>query len=238
MYGSDSTETSASSTTSTDTTSTSTSTTTAGTSADVTSETGGATTTATEGGSTEEGGSETGVTPGSTCEMPNDCTLVDDCCTCAGIHVDDTPPPCDVQDCDVTMCAEHGIGMMVECDFGACQLDETTCNVADVLCDSLPPPCPEGWLPEVSMGCWAGGCVPAEACDVVPDCSWCGANEACLEIVAGVGTWSACAPIPPECDGTPTCACLGEACPMPFDSCAEGDEGLSCSCPNCAGGHG
>jgi len=188
----------------------------------------------------ETGTSDTGTTgelpPPMACEMADQCVLVDDCCSCTAIHVDDVPPACDM-DCEQTACSALGIpDIGVVCEDGLCGLEPRDCSGL-VACDSLPPACPEGTLPEVGPGgnnCWTGACIPVEACDPLPGCEYCGEGEACVETITQQGTTYGCRALPEECMGTATCECMpADTCEMPFDVCADADGVISCSCPMC-----
>ena len=172
---------------------------------------------------------------GGACESDADCVLVEDCCSCTAVHVDDDVAECDI-DCKASVCETSGIPMHpVECRFGTCQLADVDCNQDLVLCDLPTPKCPDGQLPSVEDDCFTGNCVPVEACNTVPDCSWCGPGETCVGTATQIGLFSSCEPIDPSCDGMPTCACMGEVCTNPF-MCGEdpGEEDpLGCFCPVC-----
>lgn len=190
----------------------------------------GSTATGTE---TNDTGTDTGGRP-MTCESAADCVLIDDCCTCMAAHSDDRPPACPERECDQSACDAAGIGGIgVECQFDVCQLEEVDCNQLEVVCDAPTPECPDGQLPSVDNGCWTFDCVPAEACNYVPDCEWCG-DQACIHTFTQIGTLYGCEPIPESCGGAPTCDCMPGACDMaPFDTCADGQNGITCSCPAC-----
>lgn len=176
-------------------------------------------------------GTDTGAPP-MQCESDRDCVTIDDCCTCAAQHVDDEVPDCP-ELCVVGKCQEQGIPEIgAVCRFGTCVFEKVSCDPIQVACDGPPPECGEGWLPSVDRDCW-GGCVPAEACDVVPSCDDCPTHETCVEVQTQLGARYVCEPIAPECGEDPTCACMGEACTEPFDTCADGPDGLQCSCPAC-----
>lgn len=185
--------------------------------------------------SDSSGGGTTGEPPVATCEMPEQCVLVDDCCQCAAVHVDEPIPECEI-DCKVTQCTTLGIpDIGVVCDAGTCGLEPRDCS-GIVACDSLPPQCPEGTLPEVGPdgGCWTGACIPVEACDPVPGCEHCGTDEVCVQTVTQLGATSSCRALPEECGGTPTCDCMPpDTCESPFDACMAVDDGIECSCPVC-----
>ncbi|MGH1340433.1 MAG: hypothetical protein ACRBN8_02695 [Nannocystales bacterium] len=187
------------------------------------------------------GSSSTGGTTEPECVMDEDCMLVDDCCTCGAIAVGDDAPACELKECLVSTCTSLGLGMpAVQCNFGTCEVEEVSCNPTLVTCDgkdAIPPECPEGQAPRVVDGCWSG-CIPVEYCDVVPGCESCGKEEVCIEAITQLGPSFTCVPMPPSCDGMPSCDCLGEACEDPFDICSDGIEPksgaeLSCSCPAC-----
>ncbi len=198
------------------------------------------------GGSTSSGSSSSGgdtldtsggvTTAGDTgnvseCESPDDCTIVNDCCTCDVLNPGEPIPPCGIPECFVDACGSMGITAIADCVFGSCELAKVACDPTQVLCDSLPPKCAEGFAPSVVGGCW-GPCVAVHLCDVVPDCSACPRDEACVTKVTQLGLLHSCSPIPETCGGTPTCECLPGICEAPFDSCSD-DGGISCSCPVC-----
>lgn len=185
--------------------------------------------------STTSGGSTSGDTDGSTggssttggttepeCIMDEDCMLVDDCCTCGAIPVGDEAPACEIMECLVSTCTSIGLQIpAVECNFGTCEVEEVSCDPITVTCDDLPPKCPEGQAPRVVDGCWSG-CIPIEFCDVVPGCDSCSEDEACIEAATPIGPSFTCVPMPPSCEGMPSCDCLGEACEEPFTGCEDG----------------
>lgn len=195
-----------------------------GTSAD------GSTGVATDGSSS----GDTGAQP-TTCTSDGDCIVVDDCCSCTAIGVDDEPPSCDIRECDQSTCSMYGVDPLAQCELGSCELAPVSCDPSAVSCDSLPPECPDGFVPSTDPdgGCWTNVCVPAELCDVVPSCADCPEDEACVEYVAQLGPVAHCSPIPEECGGTPSCACMAEVCVSPFDACGDAPDGLSCGCPVC-----
>ena len=192
-------------------------------------------------GDTDSGDSSGTTTGGTTepeCIVDEDCMLVNDCCSCEAVPVGEDAPECDIKACLVPTCTAVGLGKpAVECNFGTCEVEEVSCNPMLVVCDEKPPVCPEGQAPRVVEGCW-GGCIPVEYCDVVPSCEDCGEDEACVEAVTQLGPSLQCVPIPPSCEGAPSCDCLGEVCEDPFDLCSDGigpttGSELSCSCPAC-----
>lgn len=191
--------------------------------------------------STGDSSSSTGGTTEPECVVDEDCTLVDDCCTCDAIPPGEEAPKCDIMSCLVSTCTSVGLDMpAAECNFGTCEVEEVSCDPLSITCDGkddIPPECPEGQVPRVVDGCW-GACIPVEFCDVVPGCDSCGEDEVCIESVTQVAFSFTCVPLPPSCDGMPSCDCLGEACEAPFDACNDGIDPksgaeLSCSCPAC-----
>jgi len=182
--------------------------------------------------SAEDSGGDTG-SPETTCSADSDCVLVNDCCTCAAFHVDDNPGMCDLA-CEQSSCSALNLGeVSAACVFGHCEIADVSCDPATVACDALPPECQDGWLPSVVGGCW-GGCIPAQHCDVVPDCGSCPDDETCIEHSIGFGGLVyTCRPIAPECDGTPSCACMPGVCDRGADTCVDGKGTISCACPEC-----
>jgi len=202
-----------------------------------------------DGGSTGSAGGTTGADEGETggsdgttggaeliCIDETQCMLIDDCCTCAAVHVDGPVEECEL-DCKTTMCESLGIpDIGVVCDpEGACMLEPRNCADGVVSCDMATPRCPEGTLPEVTEqgDCWTGACIPVEACDGVPSCEWCGEDEVCVEELTQLGSLFSCQPRPDDCGGVPTCACVPEACEEPFGLCGEAEDHITCSCPVC-----
>lgn len=172
--------------------------------------------------------------PATACEDAAGCMLHDDCCNCIAITQGAEPPACDIPECDQSACGALGIDPQVQCELGSCEFVPLPCNPFEVACDSLPPECPDGTLPSVDplASCWSGDCVPAAFCDVVPDCADCPDDEVCVQNISQIPTFT-CSPIPAACDGTPSCACMGEVCVSPFDVCGDGDGTISCACPAC-----
>ena len=171
--------------------------------------------------------------PGNACDSDDDCVLVDDCCTCQAMHVDDPTPECDIEACFQSTCSAQNIpGIDVQCSFGSCEFVPFECNPVFVACDELPPDCPDGTLPSVVKGCW-GSCVPSEACDFVPDCGYCPGDETCVSMETQLGPFYFCVPVDPSCDGMPDCDCMGTVCEDPFMCGDEDDGNLSCFCPVC-----
>jgi hypothetical protein len=169
-----------------------------------------------------------------TCTTDDDCVLVEDCCTCGAIVLGRDAPECAQPECDQTACMAAGLRSPgVHCELGFCMLDETVeCNPAGILCDSTPPQCEEGLVPSVGGDCWTGNCVPIDACRSLGSCEGCPADRTCVELQAFTSTFE-CSPIPAGCNGTPSCACMGEVCEAPYTSCNDFRGGLICGCPTC-----
>ncbi len=186
-------------------------------------------------GSSGDSGADTGTPESSMeCMSDEDCVLVDTCCACTGAHADDEPATCD-DDCEASQCTQAGLSEHpVQCNFGTCQLADVECNDTFVVCDEAPPKCPEGLLPSIVEGCYTGLCVPPEACDFVPDCTWCGDAETCIVQATQIGPWFICEPVDPSCEGgVPSCECMGNAvCQDPY-VCSEGMGDIGCGCPVC-----
>jgi hypothetical protein len=174
------------------------------------------------------------------CTQDSDCTLINDCCSCEPIGPGEEPPPCDLPECFVTTCDPKGLGSAeVQCRFGRCTFVKVHCNPVDVLCKSLPPDCPGTEVPSVDLdaACWTGQCVPAEACDVVPDCSYCEEDELICVTKLQKGLFTVCEPKPVDCGDVDDvdCGCAAQVCEMspPHVVCQELAEDIACECPVC-----
>lgn len=192
--------------------------------------------TAGESSSTTDPDTTTGVEPGGgMCKVDGDCKLLSDCCRCVAIADGDPVPPCDVPECFITTCDALMIDE-VSCRFGTCVTEKLNCDDSAIACDEAPPVCPNGQLPGVNANgtCWTQGCIPIASCNVVPSCADCPKSQMCVIDETIQGQKHRCEPIPPECMGQPTCACAGDACDTPpYETCADNQDGLLCSCPNC-----
>lgn len=184
-------------------------------------------------GTTGTTGDDTGpVVPGE-CQSDADCKLFEDCCECKGVPADDETAICKLE-CDQSICDALGVDAAV-CRLGRCIAERLPCEPTQVMCPMPSPDCPKGQVPGVGEGCWTGQCVPAEICDVVPDCDICPDGWMCVTKVAFGPQGITCEPIPADCDGEPSCECAGEAvCVDGFTFCSDpgGDE-LNCECINC-----
>ncbi len=62
------------------------------------------------------------------CDVPADCQLINGCCDCMAIHVDETAPECHMMECFATECSgEFGTNAVhATCVDGGCvvELDE------------------------------------------------------------------------------------------------------------------
>lgn len=192
-------------------------------------------------GDTSESGSsgDTGVM-GTACETADDCLLIDDCCRCEPIGPGEMPPKCDIQECFVNQCAPKGLeGAPLACRFGRCTFEKVVCNPVAVICKSLPPDCGPGDVPSVdeAAACWTGQCVPAEACDWVPDCSYCDEEELVCVQKLQKGAFEVCEPKPIDCGDVDEidCACGQQICDAspPHTKCADAIDGISCECEVC-----
>lgn len=170
-----------------------------------------------------------------TCEDPDQCVLINDCCQCAAAHIDDKIPECPM-DCLQPLCDALGVpDIEVTCEDGSCELVQFDCS-GITACDSLPPRCAPGTLPEVAPDgtCWTGACLPVAACETVPDCEACPDDQACVQEVTMLGPSFSCRAMPEACGGVATCDCMPpDTCEAPFDTCEDADGVIICSCPVC-----
>jgi len=187
------------------------------------------------GGDTTTGGV---VTP---CETAEDCQLADSCCSCEVIGPGEAPPACDIQECLISSCAGYGLeNAALECRHGVCTFAKLTCNPLGVTCKALPPNCGPGDVPGVleenDGKCWSGACVPAEACDWVPDCSYCAGDDLVCVLKGQKGAYHVCEPRPLDCGpGEVDCACGQQICDAspPHTVCIDEKDGIQCECPFC-----
>ncbi len=190
------------------------------------------------GGESSTGGGE-GFLP---CETDQDCTLADGCCDCEPLNPGETVPKCDVPECLVSACTSLGLDDVgVECRLGRCMFVKQTCNPIGVTCNMAPPPCGVGDVPGVEDTnegkCWTGGCVPAEACDWVPDCSYCEADDLVCVTKLQKGLYKVCEAKPLDCGDSENidCTCGQQVCDAspPHTVCHDLDEDIGCECPFC-----
>jgi hypothetical protein len=201
-------------------------------------------------GTTETGTSDntssTGGTTGAEefipCETEKDCVLADGCCECEPVHINEAPHACDVMECLTNVCAIYGLeGAPVECRFGRCTFAKVPCNPLGITCKSLPPVCPVDQVPGVleddNGKCWSGFCVPAEACDWVPDCAACADEELVCVGKLQKGAYHLCEPRPASCEGSGDidCGCGQQICEgsPPHTVCHDEDPDIACECPFC-----
>jgi hypothetical protein len=174
------------------------------------------------------------------CETDKDCTLADGCCECNPIGPGETPKECDIQ-CIQSVCASFGLeNTPVECRFGRCTFAKVQCNPLGVDCDAPMPDCSPGQVPRVEDTnegkCWKG-CVPAEACDWVPDCTYCSQTTQVCVGKLQKGAYHVCEPKPVDCgDETDIdCGCGEQICEAsePHVLCHDAQDDIDCECPNC-----
>ena len=202
-----------------------------------TSSTGSTGSTGTTAGTSEGSSSGGQVEPGTPCESAKDCQLGDGCCFCEALNPGETLPECGIQECLQTTCAAQNLEKVpLECRYGVCAFEKQTCNPLGVLCKSLPPDCAPGDVPGVAGDCWSGSCVPAKACDWVPDCSYCDAPDLVCVFKAQKGAYHVCEARPLDCGpGDIDCGCGQQICDAspPHTVCGDDGPGIICECPFC-----
>lgn len=197
-----------------------------------------------DGSSGGEGSSSTGDTgaEATPCVTDKDCVLADGCCECEPLGPGETPIECDIE-CIQTVCSSYGLdGAAVECRFGRCTFAKVECNPLGVVCKKLKPECPAGQVASVvddgNGKCWTGYCVPAEACDWVPDCAYCEEDELVCVGKLQKGAYHVCEPRPFDCGEPPgdiDCACGQQICDQspPHTVCHDEAPDIACECPFC-----
>lgn len=200
----------------------------------------GETTTGADTGETGGSSGETGSEPVVPCVQDEDCTLVDDCCSCEPIGPGEEAPACDLPECFVTQCQPKGLGgAELACRFGRCTFVKVDCNPVNVICKSEPPDCTGTEVPSVDVdaACWTGQCVPAEACDWVPDCSHCDEDELICVTKLQKGSFAVCEPKPVDCGDSDNidCTCGQQVCDAspPHTICMDLPDDIACECPVC-----
>lgn len=184
---------------------------------------------------------ETGGMMGMPCESAKDCQLADSCCYCEVLGPGEPAPPCDDIQCLISTCAGYELEKAeLECRWGVCTFAKLTCNPLGITCKSLPPQCAAGDVPGVleddNGKCWTGLCVPAEACDWVPDCSYCAAPDLVCVLKGQKGAYHVCEPRPLDCEpGDIDCDCGQQICDAsePHTVCHDEADGIQCECPFC-----
>jgi hypothetical protein len=171
-------------------------------------------------------GPTTGAVPtGPECQQDSDCTLVNNCCECDPKPKGAEVAPCE-GNCLQSTCEALLIGNIeVACRSGICEFATVACNDGPVGCGAEKPTCPEDKAVAVVADCWA--CVHPRYCaGNLCTAGSCGDGWTCIFSQSGV---SRCAPIPHECQGTPTCACFApyfdESCGGP---CSDAPDGPLC----------
>jgi hypothetical protein len=173
------------------------------------------------------------------CVTDQDCTLVESCCDCESLNPGETVPECDVQACRQSQCNAIGLSTpAVECRLGRCMFKKEMCNPFGVTCDAPQPDCGPGSVPAVNENsCWTGGCVPAEVCDWVPDCTYCDDPELVCVGKLQKGAYKVCEAKPFECSDVDNldCTCGQQICDAspPHTVCHDSAEGIDCECPFC-----
>lgn len=142
------------------------------------------------------------------CSSADECVLVNDCCTCDVVLAGDEPP-CDVPECFAPTCDAIGYTPEPACFVGTCVAAPVSCQLYEVTCEiEPPPPCEGGLVRSVDNMCY-GPCVPPSMCESLPfecDAATCGEGYACM--VTQSGASGSCIPLPPGCNGTPSCDCV------------------------------
>ena len=155
------------------------------------------------------GGGGVAVSAPPECVQDSDCTLINDCCTCASVPNGETAPECTVSDCFATACNGNGLpNPTAVCRAGHCVVD-ADCNRAHATCKSLPPECPPGKTIIVVDGCW-GGCIDVAECREVENCSQCLDGQACVTSNTMMLPAPHCVMVPDVCNGQVSCACMSE----------------------------
>lgn len=204
-----------------------------------TSGSGAATTSATTGGAngatTGVGGTATGGFDGTPeCTTSDDCALVDDCCNCMAQPATEPVPKCDDIACLVPTCQSLGHPeLAAACEVGRC-VAGFPCDTRVVTCDAAEPQCAPGETASVVGTCY-GPCVPADQCATVTSCDDCDlTSQVCVSETTQLGPMVHCVPIPSDCVGDTSCACMGASvCVAPFDACSDQSDGITCGCPTC-----
>lgn len=164
-------------------------------------------TTTSSSGSTTSSSSTGGGMAQAECATAADCKLVDDCCNCEAIPKTQMDPQCS-QQCLQSACMALGVTPTVDCQAGRC-IAAFDCDGSKVTCLTPQPVCPAGETNLVNGLCWTQQCVPVTQCAFVDDCAACTATQACVFYGGGIMKRH-CVDVPPECNGTPSCACMGQ----------------------------
>jgi hypothetical protein len=145
------------------------------------------------------------------CGGVDECVLVNDCCSCEVLPAGQEPPPCDIEACLISTCESQLAGFVPKpaCRVGTCTFAALNCQISASICEvEPPPPCEGGLVQSVINDCY-GPCVPPNMCANLPgqcDASSCGEGFACM--VTQSGAPSQCIPLPPACEGSPSCECI------------------------------
>lgn len=184
---------------------------------------GGSNASAGQGGTASGDGGEAA---GAECETSQDCTVLDNCCSCSAVPDSSSPGACD-QVCIQSACAAQGLeGIPAVCSKKRCVF-ELSCDRSLVTCKAAAPSCADGMIPSVQGSCW-GPCVPASECTTVTDCDDCAPNQACVKSEGLASSTIHCVPVTAECAAAPSCDCTN-ACEF---QCSDVND-ISCYCIQC-----
>ncbi len=171
--------------------------------------------------------------PGPECVEASECGVLDDCCSCTAVPIEQAGEQCDTT-CPQTVCdAENIPSDATQCVAGHCNLG-LDCDPSNVVCLQPQPDCGEGRVPMVVGNCW-GACVDASDCASVPSCDDCDKDRhVCVVLEAHTRTHH-CAEVPTECLDDRSCDCLQlNVCVGVYGYCSDGTDGeIHCSCPDC-----
>ncbi len=141
------------------------------------------------------------------CNTASDCTMLNDCCSCMGLHTSEGLLSCPTI-CDEGTCNTMNAPTEPSCVAGRC-VAGFSCS-GPVLCLMPPPDCEPGHVPRVADGCYQG-CVLTQQCQAVDSCDVCAPNNLCVvepDKVPSVAHH--CVPTPATCEGQPlNCECAG-----------------------------
>jgi len=154
------------------------------------------------------GGTSTSALP--ECVNDTDCTLLDSCCTCQGVSMNESLPDCPLVECFALTCEANGLPLPTTvCRASHCVVN-ADCNPNHVQCDKTMPMCPPGLTPLVVNGCW-GGCLAVAECSEVGSCTQCLNGQACVDSNTMMLPAQHCVDVPASCNGQISCACMGES---------------------------
>lgn len=148
------------------------------------------------------------------CAAAEDCKLIDDCCNCVAVPLDETAPGCGVTECgNEQPCVVSGVHAADPlCEAGRCAAG-FDCDHLKVNCSTTAPDCGStSDVPSVIGNCWSGACVaPTE-------CSYVAASEICtsrglvaVTVVAATDERIHCVAPFEQCGSNANCWCLGSS---------------------------